>query len=266
MEQYYDQKTLGISKPYRDHFNNDSFELFRIHYPNLYEIFPNGYRLIYKDSQKTVNSLFNKLGTNYSAYTYLVNSTIEQMVKTGVVGNSSEINPLQENGYNSIIDYLKNNKEFFSSLLPEMGKLINRSTVIGDRAEVSAEEVLRKIFGKDVEIRHTAGLGQMEDTHGGKDRVIIKNGQAYNVQIKVCAGIDEENGTYYIKHLGAKLYPNVDIMVFKRGNWFYAFRAKDARGITTLEIFGNREGYMIPSIHKILATKLEPTENVQNNT
>lgn len=262
MEQYYDQKTLGTSKPYRDNFNNDSFELFRIHYPNLYEVLPNGYRLIYKDLQKTVHSLFNKLGTNYSAYTYLVNSTIEQMVKTGTITSASEIDPLQQNGYNSIIDYLKNNKNFFDSLLPEIGKLINRSTVIGDKAEVSAEVVLRKIFGDKIEIRHTAGLGNMDDTHGGKDRVIIKNGQSYNVQIKVCGEINEENGVYYIKHLGAKLYPNVDIMIFKRGSWFFAFRAKDARGISTLEIWGNREGYMIPSIHKIMITKLEPTKNI----
>jgi len=261
MEQFYDQKTLQQSKPYRDHFNNDSFELFRIHYPHLYEISNRGYRLIYKDYQKTEPSLYNKLGTNYSAYAYLVNKTIEEMLQKGVINNQSEVSPLNDTGYEMIINYLKNNKEFFTSLLPEIGNIIKKRTEAGDKAEIGSEEVLKKIFGKDIEIRQTAGLGQKEDTHGGKDRVIIKNGKALNVQIKKSGKIEESNGVYYINHLGAKLYPNVDIIIFNRGDWYFAFRAK-FNGASTLQILGDREGYMIPSQYKIMITKLEPTKDI----
>lgn len=262
MTQYYDQKTLQQSKPYRDHFNNDAFELFKTHYPHLYEISPTGYRILYKDEQKTTRSLFNKLGTNYTAYTYLVNSTINQMLKTGEISDPSKINPLTEPGYDSIINYLIDNIDFFKSLLLGMGAIIKKSSDAGEKAEIGAEQVLKRIFGNDIQIRQTAGLGQVEDTHGGKDRVIIKNGNSLNVQIKKCGPIEVDNGIYYITHLGAKQYPNVDIMVFNTGYWYYTFRAKDTNGITTLQILGNREGYMIPAQYKIKAIKLEPTENI----
>jgi len=262
MQQFYNQNTLSASKPYRQEFNSDAFDLFRLHYPEFFEIKPNGYRLIWKDRQRTELSLYNKLGTNYSAYTLLVNSTISEMLSKGIISNPNDINPIGQEGYESIINYLRNDRDFFTSLLPEIGKIIQKSTGIGDKAEIGAEEVLRKIFGQNVEIRQTAGLGQMEDTHGGKDRIVVKDGNAYNVQIKVSGSIEEENGIYYIKHLGAKLYPRIDIIIFKRGDWYYAFRAKDSRGISTLEIWGDREGYMIPSHQKIMVTKLESRKDI----
>ncbi len=257
MKEFYDQQTLGTSEPYRRNFNDDAFELFRIHYPNLYEVSDRGYRLIYKDNQKTEKSLFNKLGTNYSAYTYLVNQTISEMLRRGLINQSNEVNPLSFEGYKMIIDFLKNDKQFFTSLLPQIGETIKKLTSIGDKAEMGSEDVLKKIFGSDIEIRQTAGLGEIEDTHGGKDRVIVKNGKALNVQIKASGKIEESNGMYYIKHLGAKLYPDVDIMVFKKGGWYFVFRAKDAQGVPILEIWGNREGYMIPSQYKIKIVKSE---------
>lgn len=261
MEEYYNQKVLALSKPYRDNFNDDAFELFEIHYPHLYQISPTGYRLIFKDVEKTTPSLYNKLGTNYTAYTYVVNQSIEKMLETGEINHPSKVNPLVQIGYDMIINYLKNNKEFFTSLLPEIGNIIKKRTEAGDKAEIGSEEVLKRIFGKDIEIRQTAGLGQKEDTHGGKDRVIVKNGKALNVQIKKSGKIEESNGVYYINHLGAKLYPNVDIIIFNRGDWYFAFRAK-FNGLSTLQILGDREGYMIPSQYKIMITKLEPTKNI----
>jgi hypothetical protein len=265
MQQFYDEKTLATSEPYRKSFNNDAFDLFRLHYPEHFEITGRAYRIIYKDRQKTQKSIFNMLGTNYTAYTALVNLTIEDMVNSGEISNVSEIDPTTKEGYGQIINYVKSHKDFFTSILPQLGELIKTSSGRGNVAEIKAEQVLKKMFGDKAEIRHTAGLAQKEDTHGGKDRVVISNGRAFNVQIKAVKSVNQENGFYYIEYLGAKLYPNVDIMIFVKGNWCWAFQAKDENGITTLSLYGDNQGYIINQKYKKLIFKLEPTENIQNN-
>ena len=265
MQQFYDEKTLATSAPYKSHFNNDAFDLFRLHYPEHFEITGRAYRIIYKDKQKTQKSIFNMLGTNYTAYTALVNLTIAQMVDADVISNPSEVNPTTKEGYEYIINYLKDHEDFFRSILPQLGELIKTSSGRGNVAEIKAEQVLKKMFGDKAEIRHTAGLAQKEDTHGGKDRVVISNGKSINVQIKSVKSVNQENGFYYIEYLGAKLYPNVDIMIFVKGNWCWAFQAKDENGITTLSVYGDNQGYIINQKYKKLIFKLEPTENIQNN-
>jgi hypothetical protein len=257
MQQFYTQKALQASQPYRNNFNDDAFDLFRIHYPDHFEISKNAYRIIYKDKQKTERSNFNKLGTNYSAYTELINLTLNELINTGEIKDPSAANPFTNEGYQKIIDFLKNNKDFFSKILPDLAKHIKRSSDSGDKSELGADKILTKIFGGDIEIRKTAGLAQRQDTHGGQDRVVIKQGKSYVIQIKSVSKIEQENGLYYIYYLGAKLYPNVDIMIFNKGPWYFAFRAKDVRNISTLQILGDREGYIVDSQHKILITKLE---------
>lgn len=257
MQQFYNEKTLATSAPYKSFFNDDAFELFRIHYPEYFVMDSRGYRTIYKDKQRAEKSLFNKLGTNYSAYTTLVNTTIAEMINSGIIKDSSEANVLSNDGYNKVIDFLKSNKDFFAQILPELGTHIKRSSDKGDKSELGSEKILKKIFGEKAEIRNSAGLAQKSDTHEGKDRIVIKDGKSYNVQIKAVRGINSENGYYYIDYLGAKLYPNIDIMIFNRGPWYFAFRSKDENGIITVKVLGQREGYIVSDRYKILAYKLE---------
>jgi len=255
--EHYSQKVLQQSKPYKDNFYSDSFHLFQYHYPHLFELQPDGFRIIYKDEQRTVRSKFNMLGTNYTAYAYLINSTIDEMVERNIISNASDVNPLTDAGYEKILNFLLEDKPFFASLLQGIGEIISATSGAGDRAEIGAEEVIKRIFGQDVEIRKTAGLGEKEDTLGGKDRVFIKNGKTYNVQVKACKKIEEENGQYFIDHLGAKLYRNIDIMIFKRNSWYFVFNIKDASGNPVVQILGDREGYIIPSKYCIKKVKLE---------
>lgn len=265
MEEFYTQKELAISKPYKEEFNDDSFELFKIHFPDCLTISRTGYRTIYKNKQKEEKSLFNKLGTNYSAYYRLINLTLEKLTQEGLISSPTSIDPRTMEGYEIVINFLKSNKDYFSSLLPELGKIIKEKTEIGDVAEIGSETILKKAFGDNIQIRDTSGLATQTDTHLGQDRIMIKNGKSYSVQIKVCGGVSYENGVSYVKYLGAKLYPNIDIMIFKRGDWYFVFQAKDENGVSTLKIYGNYEGYMIPSKYKIKTLKLESTENIQNN-
>ena len=265
MQEFYNQQTLATSEPYKKEFNDDSFELFKIHYPDCLTISNRGYRIIYKNKQKEEKSLFNKLGTNYSAYYRLINSTLEKLTEEGLIPSPTAIDPRTMEGYEIIMNFLKSNKDYFSSLLPELGEIIKEKTEIGDVAEIGSETILKKAFGQDIQIRDTSGLATETDTHLGQDRIMIKNGKSYSVQIKVCGGVSDENGISYIKYLGAKLYPNIDIMIFKRGYWYFVFKAKDENGVSTLKIYGNYEGYMIPTKYKIKTLKLEPTENIQNN-
>jgi len=265
MQEFYSQKELATSEPYKKEFNDDSFELFKIHYPDCLTISNRGYRIIYKNKQKEEKSFFNKLGTNYVAYCRLINLTLQKLTDEGLISSPTEIDPRTMEGYEIVMNFLKSNKDFFSSLLPDLGKIIKKRSEIGDKAEIGSEEVLKKAFGDNIQIRDTSGLATQTDTHLGQDRIMIKNGKSYSVQIKVCGGVSDENGVSYIKYLGAKLYPNIDIMIFKRGHWYFVFQAKDENGISTLQIYGKSEGYMIPTKYKIKTLKLEPTENIQNN-
>jgi hypothetical protein len=51
-------------------------------------------------------------------------------------------------------------------------------------------------------------------------------------------------------------------MIFKKGVWYFVFRAKDENGISTLQIYGKSEGYMIPAKYKIKTLKLESGKNI----
>jgi len=262
MQEFYNQLDLATSEPYKEEFNDDSFELFKIHYPDCLTITNSGYRIIYKNKQKEEISLFNKLGTNYSAYHRLVNLTLKKLTEEGLISSPKAINPCTMEGYEIVISFLKSNKNFFTSLLPELGEIIKEKTEIGDKSEISSETILKKVFGEDIQIRDTSGLAKETDTHIGQDRIFIKNEKSYSVQIKVCGGVSEENGISYIKYLGAKLYPNIDIIIFKRGDWYFVFRAKDEHGIPTLHIYGKSEGYMIQNKYKLKAIKLESRKDI----
>jgi hypothetical protein len=262
MQEFYKQSDLATSEPYKKEFNDDSFELFKIHFPDCLTISNTGYRIIYKNRQKEERSLFNKLGTNYIAYYRLINSTLEKLTEEGLISSPTAIDPRTMEGYEIVMNFLKSNKSFFSSLLPDLGEVIKKRTEIGDKAEIGSEEILKKAFGEDIQIRDTSGLATKTDTHGGQDRIMIKNSKSYSVQIKVCGGVSDENGVSYIKYLGAKLYPNIDIMIFKKGDWYFVFRAKDENGISTLQIYGKSEGYMIPTKYKIKTLKLESRKDI----
>jgi len=262
MEEFYNQTELAISEPYKEEFNDDSFDLFRIHFPDCLTISRTGYRTIYKNKQKEEKSFFNKLGTNYVAYCRLINLTLQKLTDEGLISSPTEIDPRTMEGYEIVMNFLKSNKDFFSSLLPELGKIIKKRSEIGDKAEIGSEEILKKAFGENIQIRDTSGLATKTDTHGGQDRIMIKNGKSYSVQIKVCGGVSDENGVSYIKYFGAKLYSNIDIMIFKRGDWYFVFRAKDENGISTLQIYGKSEGYMIPTKYKIKTLKLESRKDI----
>jgi len=262
MQEFYSQRELAISEPYKKEFNDDSFELFKIHFPDCLTVSNTGYRIIYKNKQKEEKSLFNKLGTNYSAYYRLINSTLEKLTQEGIISSPTSIDPRTMEGYEIVMNFLKSNKDYFSSLLPELGEIIKKRTEIGDTAEIGSETILKKAFGEDIQIRDTSGLATQTDTHLGQDRIMIKNGKSYSVQIKVCGGVSDENDISYIKYLGAKLYPGVDIMIFKRGDWYFVFKAKDENGLSTLKIYGNYEGYMIPTKYKIKTLKLESRKDI----
>jgi hypothetical protein len=267
MQQYYDEKQLVDSFTFRKKFGDDAFDLFKLFYPNRYEVrASDGYRTIYTKDDKTTVSYFGKLGANYKAFTFLMNTVIDKFIQDGILSKPGECDPRYLPGYEKIMDYLRNNQVYFVSLLPELGQIIKKTSDLGDKAEMESEEALRRIFGENIEIRNSSGLGKKEDTHGGKDRVMVKDGKSYNVQVKVCKNIQLENGLYYVERLGAKQYYNIDIIVFKRGYLFYAFWAKGASGKSVLQIWGNREGYMIPQQYLIKITRLEARKDIQNNT
>jgi hypothetical protein len=225
----YTTSQLSSSLPYKQSFNRDSFELFRIHFPNQYSS-ANNYRVIWRDKIGGEKSLFNKLGTNWSAYTELVNLTLEHLNK--------DIDPRSESGYNEIINYLKENKEFFKSILPKIGVFIKASSDIGDKYELKSDDVIKKVFGNDVIIKNSAGLGKFTDTHLGIDKSIIQDGKEFNIQIKGVSNIVLDNGIYTINYVNAKLYPGINIFIFHFKGKYYLF---NNIGVTV-----SNDSYIIP--------------------
>jgi hypothetical protein len=255
-EDFFDFQILRSSTPFKKNFYYDAFDLFKLYYPNLLEKGEDGFIVIYKDKEKTQVSLFNKLHNNYKAYTVLINLSLKEMLDRGIINDVSKANPLFYWGYKKIMNFLEKNKDFFVKILPDLAREIEKTTRYGELAEIGADKVITKIFGDDIEIRKTSGLGEREDALYGKDRIVSKQGKLHVIQVKSVSRVEKENNSYYIYYLGAKLYPNVDMMIFKSGIFYYAFRAKDFRNLSTLKIFGDREGYIIDEKHKILITKL----------
>jgi hypothetical protein len=237
-------KTSGFKK-----FNADSFEVFKHLFPDLYtekEIKPGFfYKTIWKDSTRKEKSLFNKLGTNYSAYGKMINLTISEILDK----NNIEANPSTDEGYTMIIEYLKNNKNFFKSILLDLGKIIERTSSYGDKYEDKSMKMIKDYFG-DCKIDKTSGLGVYSDTIGGIDITVTKDGKSNNIQVKGVKSIHYNNNTYYIEYLNPKLY-RVDYLLFSNKGNYYLFKNQNVE----IEVSDRFIGYKIPHGSKVSAQK-----------
>ena len=208
----YTRRELSNSIPFKTRFNRDSYMIFKEHYPDNFSVDGNGFMRIWKKrigSEDNVQSILNKLGTNYTAYTDLVNMTLEKL-------NDDTINPTSIHGYNTIIDYLKSDRKFFDSMLPKLGEIIKATTFVGDKAEEQSEESI-KYFFPGCEIIDSSGLGKITDLQG-KDRKVIYNGKLYCIQIKIINDIYERDDKIIVEYLGARNYINIDYFIFKLYN------------------------------------------------
>ena len=145
MQQYYDEKQLVDSFTFKKKFGDDAFDLFKLFYPNRYEVSASdGYRTIYTKDDKTTVSYFGKLGANYKAFTFLMNVVIDKFIQDGIISKPGECDPRYLPGYEKIMDYLRNNQVYFVSLLPELGQIIKKTSDLGDKAEIQG---IKKVFG-----------------------------------------------------------------------------------------------------------------------
>ena len=244
----YQDKEL-INTPGFKKFYFDAFELFKKHYPDRYTEFKfdNGktFRVIWRDKDHKIRSIFNKLGTNYTAYAALINLALKKL--------DSDVDPRTEEGYKFIMDYLKSNKDFFQSLLFEIGKKIEKTTALGDASEDNAVKALKMVFGDSVLITKTAGLGEIEDAVHGCDLVMIRNTTKYKIQVKSISNINLSLGKYYVSYKNPKLYRNIDYFVFSIKGYYYVFTNV---GIEILTDQTGPIGYICPDSSRIGRVKV----------
>jgi UDP-glucose 4-epimerase len=67
---------------------------------------------------------------------------LEKLTEECLIPSPTAIDPLTMEGYEIVMNFLKTNKDYFTSLLPELGEIIKKRTEIGDVAEIYADTSL----------------------------------------------------------------------------------------------------------------------------
>lgn len=169
-------------------------------------------------------SLLNRINTNYSALSILINSTNDVLTK----GNSDIPrfdfiqNPFGSatfyTEYNRMMDFVhRNSNNIFLKLTEDDGstiinniiKAIDRSKRIGDKAETVVSQYLPLVRSGITNIKLPEGSGDSNDMIGGADIFFDYKGKTYTIQVKKVSRIKKE--PYYT----TKTYTTVGASISK---------------------------------------------------
>lgn len=139
------KETIGFKT-----FKKDYIRIFNIHHPQLLGVV-NGYRLprIYKSKNHDEESILNYINTNISAYTIIVNETL----------NKIDYNPLTEDGYQVMMNYVLNDKLFWLEILPKINDVILYTSSKGKKNEDLVNTKLIEHFKGEFDVSLVGGLG-----------------------------------------------------------------------------------------------------------
>jgi hypothetical protein len=96
----------------------------------------------------------------------------------------------------------------------------------GSKREEITASILRRYFGKDVNVKIIGELGSKKDAIQGIDLELTKDGQKYTAQIKPFRDmIVSEDGITLEGTASVKIY-NTDLMIFQKGKNVLIFNKK----------------------------------------
>lgn len=214
---YWNWKELRDSSGFKS-FKKDYIKIFENHHPKLLNE-KKGYGLprIYKTDKHEEESILNYINTNVSAYTIIVNETLKMM----------DFNPLSPEGYNLMMDYVLNNKDYWLEILPIITEKIKYTSERGEKKEKLVVDKLNEHFNKTGKFKITSygGLGNLTDMRTGVDMIISDNqGKDFKAQVKNCTSIILEDNIYKIKYSGVnKLYKGIHYFIFVCDDIIYIF-------------------------------------------
>lgn len=219
---------MGKKWVWRDLKESVGFKTFKNDYIRIFNTFHSqllgdvsGYRQprIYKTIKHDEESILNYINTNVSAYTIIVNETL----------NKVDFNPMTEDGYQTMMNYILSNKWFWMEILPKINDVILFTSSRGKKTEDLVNTKLIEHFKGKFEVSVIGGLGEVDDMKRGVDMIIKnKSGKSFNVQVKKCKSIKLINENEYdITYVGVnKTYDKIDYMVFVFGENIYVFDNK----------------------------------------
>lgn len=211
------KESLGFRK-----FKGDYIRIFNKHHSELLKKV-DGFRhpRIFKNSRCEEQSILNYINTNILAYSILVNETLTKI----------SFDPLTIDGYETMMNYIIDNKWFWLGILPKITDKIEYTSSLGSKKENLVKDKLTDYFNTkgNFEVISIGGLGNINDMVGGYDITIKnkKNGKEYKAQVKTCTSIILNNDLYDIKYTGVnKLYKGIDYMICVVENKVHVFDNK----------------------------------------
>jgi len=188
-------------------------------------------------------SILNKINTNYSAFTIILNMSNE-IIKGSKIEPFDLVN--SEFGseewykeYNIFIKFLKRNgKNIFlkvsddggSSIINKVVEKISWSSSKGDEAEIVTKKFLPKLNPGIRNIKIPDGYGDLNDMVKGVDIYFDYNDSKFSIQVKKMMGIIDlgdrgfkTKGASISKHYSTDYYSLLD------NNWIYFFRNKNMK-------------------------------------
>jgi transposase-like protein len=210
----YNRKELKETQGFRT-FKKDYIRIFNKHHSDLIGVNPKTNMIrIYKKSDHQEESLLNYLNTNLLTYEHMVNETLKQI----------DFNPLTKTGYEEMMTFILENKDFWISMLPKFNSIITFTTGRGNQSETLVVNKLINHFNGKFKVETVGGIGSSDDMKKGIDVRIISLSKTFNGQIKVVKSISLNEEKYLIPYNGInKDYNNIDYMIFVENDKVYVF-------------------------------------------
>ena len=178
-------------------------------------------------------SVINKLNTNYTAFCILLKD-LNQVITT-IPGkqpiNFKDKTPSEQRKeverFVKAIDYFKYRIfDTDSTTLHNLLRTLTEKDKAGSKREEITASILRRYFGKDVNVKIIGELGSKKDAIQGIDLELTKDGQKYTAQIKPFRDmIVSEDGITLEGTASVKIY-NTDLMIFQKGKNVLIFNKK----------------------------------------
>ncbi|CAG7580746.1 MAG: hypothetical protein SLAVMIC_00542 [uncultured marine phage] len=226
----------------------------KLHIKNLGEILYNVYKPIGHWKKKGVKGFFgvmdlpwdderwsilNRINTNYTALSILVNS-INYVLEKGDsdISKFDLVSPTFGSTewyeeYNRLSDFMKRNaRNIFLKLTEEDGSTIinnivtaiRRTRSIGDNAEKVVVEYLPKLNKNVTNIKLPEGSGDATDMVGGADVLFDYNGNTYTVQVKKVSYVNKRGSIYVTKGASISKHYKTNYYAILDKNYLYFFK------------------------------------------
>ena len=178
-------------------------------------------------------SVLNKLNTNYTSFCVLIKDINK------VIGTTTDKEPIvfigktpaeQVKEVNRFIVALNHYKfrifDRDSVTFVNILKVLTEKNAAGEKREEITKAIIKRYFGKEVEVKQIGALGNKQDAFKGVDLEITKEGKVYSAQVKPFRDKIVKEKYIILTGTGNVKYYNTDLMIFQKGKNVLIFDKK----------------------------------------